>query len=748
MNLVQDLTLLSIFEDETLFDALQKISDNKKGFLVVISHENRLIGTLTDGDIRRTIIINPALDLTVKVGELCNKQFDYVNLKADKHLITEKVKKYSFCPLIDDNRNLLGIYANHPTTLSIDGIDITNESPCYIIAEIGNNHNGDVRIAKQLVELAKEAGANCVKFQMRDMATLYKYRKDDSEDLGTQYVIDLLDRFQLSDDQLYDVFDFAKKIGISPLCTPWDLKSLEKLEAYGFSAYKVASADLTNTPFLEALIETKKALIISTGMSTDKEILEASELLNSKGSSYILLHCNSSYPVPFEDINLNYMNVIKSVGNGLVGYSGHERDINVSVAAVALGAKIIERHITLDKNMEGNDHKVSLLPIEFKNMVTGIRQVEKALNYSKNKNLNQGEIMNREILGKSIFVSVPIKKGDVFSYENLCVSAPGKGLQPNKFPDVIGKTAKKDFYAGDTIFQSDISETSYQYKNWDFNLKHGVPVRYHDFEKLYHKKNFEVVEFHLSYKDLELNPNDYLSGEYEQELIVHCPELFSNDHVLDLASEDNAYLSVSLDNLQKTIEETLKISKFFPKTKIPLLITNVGGFSENDFMDEKRKEDAYERVNDILESFSSSGVEIIPQTMPPFPWHFGGQRFHNLFVKNNEILEFCIKNNMRICFDISHSKLACNFYGIDFMKFIDEMSHITAHVHIVDSKSITGEGLQIGDGEISFPEVFSKLNKDYQNASFVPEIWQGHKNNGEGFWRAFSIIEKFQTQGN
>ena len=740
MNLVQDLTLLSIFEDETLFDALQKISDNKKGFLVVISHENRLIGTLTDGDIRRSLIINPTLDLTVKVGDLCNKQFDYVNLKADKHLITEKVKKYSFCPLIDDNRNLLGIYANHPTTLSIDGINVTNESPCYIIAEIGNNHNGDVKIAKQLVELAKEAGANCVKFQMRDMATLYKYRKDDSEDLGTQYVIDLLDRFQLSDDQLYDVFDFAKKIGITPLCTPWDLKSLEKLEAYGFSAYKVASADLTNTPFLEALIETKKALIISTGMSTDKEILEASELLNSKGSSYILLHCNSSYPVPFEDINLNYMNVIKSVGNGLVGYSGHERDINVSVAAVALGAKIIERHITLDINMEGSDHKVSLLPIEFKNMVTGIRQVEKALNYSKNKNLNQGEIMNREILGKSIFVSAPIKEGEVFSYENLCVSAPGKGLQPNKFPDVIGKTAQKDFCVGDNIFQSDISETSYQYKDWKFNLKHGLPVRYHDFEKLYQKRNFEIVEFHLSYKDLELNPYDYLSGEYEQDLIVHCPELFANDHILDLASEDKNYLNVSLKNLDKTIHETLRIAKFFPKTKLPLLIVNVGGFTSDKFLDDRQNEAAYDRVANILKKFRDTGVEIIPQTMPPFPWHFGGQRYHNLFVKNDEIVRFCENNGVRVCFDISHSKLACNYYNIDFFDFIKDMSAITAHLHIVDAKGISGEGLQIGEGEIRFKETFPIIENNFINKSFVPEIWQGHKNNGQGFWQAFDQL--------
>ena len=619
---------------------------------------------------------------------------------------------------------------------------ILKKNSPFIISEIGINHNGDKKQAVKLIKQSKKSGADSVKFQIRNLSRIYNKKinyKDNNLEASHQYIFNQLKKSHLNNNDYKYLFKISKKLGLKVIITPFDENSARLGKLSTVDAIKIGSPDAESLFLINKIIEIKKPLIISTGMSSYNNISKLNSILKKRKKNYALLHCCSSYPPSNKEIGLSYIKKLKKISK-YVGYSGHERDINVSVAAVALGAKIIERHITLDINMEGSDHKVSLLPIEFKNMVTGIRQVEKALNYSKNKNLNQGEIMNREILGKSIFVSAPIKEGEVFSYENLCVSAPGKGLQPNKFPDVIGKTAQKDFCVGDNIFQSDISETSYQYKDWKFNLKHGLPVRYHDFEKLYQKRNFEIVEFHLSYKDLELNPHDYLSGEYEQDLIVHCPELFANDHILDLASEDKNYLNVSLKNLDKTIHETLRIAKFFPKTKLPLLIVNVGGFTSDKFLDDRQNEAAYDRVANILKKFRDTGVEIIPQTMPPFPWHFGGQRYHNLFVKNDEIVRFCKNNGVRVCFDISHSKLACNYYNIDFFDFIKDMSAITAHLHIVDAKGISGEGLQIGEGEIRFKETFPIIENNFINKSFVPEIWQGHKNNGQGFWQAFDQL--------
>ena len=175
---------------------------------------------------------------------------------------------------------------------------------------------------------------------------------------------------------MYTAFDHCKKVGIFPLCTPWDLESLAALETYGMEAYKVASADMTNHEMLTALARTGKPLICSTGMSDEEEIIQSVTLLKRLGTQYILLNCNSTYPPPFRDVNLRYMTRLREIGGCMVGHSGHERGINVAIAAVALGAKVIEKHITLDRNMEGNDHKVSLLPDEFRAMVEGIRQVE------------------------------------------------------------------------------------------------------------------------------------------------------------------------------------------------------------------------------------------------------------------------------------------------------------------------------------------------------------------------------------
>ena len=237
---------------------------------------------------------------------------------------------------------------------------LDESSPTFVIAEIGNNHNGDIGLAKTLVDHAVAAKADCVKFQMRHMKALYRNTSQAQaadEDLGTQYVLDLLNRFQLTDAELFEVFDYCKERGILPMCTPWDLSSLRALEQYGIPAYKVASADLTNHDLLEALARTGKTLVLSTGMSEESEIIEASRLLRGSGAPTVLLHCNSTYPAPFHDLNLRYLEGLKEISGGLVGYSGHERGYHAVLAAVALGARVIEKHITTDRALEGNDHK-------------------------------------------------------------------------------------------------------------------------------------------------------------------------------------------------------------------------------------------------------------------------------------------------------------------------------------------------------------------------------------------------------
>ena len=289
-------------------------------------------------------------------------------------------------PLLDERGRLVGVARPRTAGMWMGGRLIDADQPCFIVAEIGLNHNGQVDVGRRLVDIAVAAGADCAKFQMRDMGSLYRNSGtagDHREDLGPQYTLDLLDKFSLTVEEMVRLFDYCRAVGILPLCTPWDLASARILDEYGIPGFKVASADLTNHELLAALAETGRPVIMSTGMSTEEEILQSIGVLRSRGASYALLHCNSTYPAPFRDVQLRYMDRLAEVGDCVVGYSGHERGYHVPIAAVARGARIIEKHITLDRSWEGNDHKVSLLPGELSAMVRQIRDVEEALGVAR-----------------------------------------------------------------------------------------------------------------------------------------------------------------------------------------------------------------------------------------------------------------------------------------------------------------------------------------------------------------------------
>jgi N-acetylneuraminate synthase len=612
----------------------------------------------------------------------------------------------------------------------------------YIIAEIGNNHNGSYSLAIEMINKAISAGANCVKFQMRTLDQVYRKRSTArGEDLGTEYVVDLLKRFELTKSEHKKLFEYCSKKNITYLCTPWDSTSLEFLEEIGVSAYKVASADLTNMPLIELLIKTGKPLILSTGMSTLEEIKFTASALDKSRSEFTFLHCNSTYPAPLEDINLSWINELKKIHSN-VGYSGHERGTSVTIAAVAMGISIIERHFTLDRNMEGPDHPASLEFHEFTRMVKGVREVEAALGSpSQKRSLSQGEMINRENLAKSLVSARPLKAGIKITAEDIIVKSPGQGISPQHFYNLVGKTLTRDMSAEDFFYLSDISSTKVLPKQYSFKRKWGIPVRFHDFKKYYEISKPELVEFHLSYQDILLNPSDFLDQQYECDFVVHAPELFENSELLDLASPDLAYRDRSIKNMQRVIDLTVELKKYFPSTLAPMIVTNIGGISMDQNFSSDEVQDGYKIFSKSLSLLKVDGVEIIPQTMAPYPWHFGGQRFQNLFVHPEEIIYWCEKLNLRMCFDISHSMLTANNFGYCFYELCEQIAPLTAHLHIGDAEGLNGEGLQIGEGSIDFNKTGILLNSLAPQATFIPEIWQGHKNDGEGFWKALELLE-------
>lgn len=736
-----------VFSEDSVINALRKINQNKERIIFCVSSRGVLEGVLTDGDFRRWLTKSNTSNFEISVLDVANKSFNVMRYNSSPDEIKQEFSdRVGHIPLVNSQNQLIAVARHGSLEIKIGNFIIDLNSPAFIIAEIGNNHNGSIEFAKKLVDQAIFSNADCVKFQMRSMPHLYKNSDagDDQADLGAQYTLDLLSRFQLSTEELFEIFDYCKIKNILPLCTPWDLESLEQLEKYGMPAYKLASADLTNHDLLKAMASTGKPLICSTGMSRENEIKEAIRILKEQSAPFILLHCNSTYPAPFKDVQLTYMDRLRELGDCFVGYSGHERGISVPIAAVARGAKVVEKHFTLDRSLEGNDHKVSLLPFEFESMVKSIREVEEAISSGSSgaRRITQGEVINREVLGKSLIAKCDIGAGEVLKESMLVVRSPGNGLAPSRKSELLGRKALRSMKAGDFFYPSDLGEQVSKPRSFSFKRPYGIPVRYHDFMKLASLAPFDLLEFHLSYKDLELDILKYFQNQFfEMELVVHCPELFAGDHLLDLCSTDIEYRQHSIRELQRVVDVTRTLSKYFTRSKSPLLIINAGGFSMDGPLPSSKRKEMYELVAESLNKIDKLGVEIIPQTMPPFPWHFGGQRFHNIFIDSGEIEDFCSRYGYRVCLDISHSQLACTHQNSSFKDFLEKVGPYSAHLHIVDAEGVDGEGLQIGEGVIDFEMVAKILNKHAPRASFIPEIWQGHKNNGEGFWTALERLE-------
>lgn len=327
----------------------------------------------------------------------------------------------------------------------------------FVIAEAGVNHNGNLTIAKRLIDVASEAGADAVKFQTfkaermvcKDAAKA-KYQIDNTSSADSQY--QMLQKLELSLQMHKELMQYCKEKNILFLSTPFDIESIRLLADLDMPILKIPSGEITNLPYLREVAKQKRKIILSTGMSTLDEVEAAVKVLKENdGTDITLLHCNTQYPTPISDVNLLAMITIQRELGLPVGYSDHTLGTEVALAAVALGACVIEKHFTLDKTMEGPDHKASLEPQELKRMVEEIRKIELALG-NKEKKASLSEQENVIIVRKSIVAAQCIKKNELFTEKNLTVKRPGTGISPMKWDEIIGKTANKD-YAIDEMIQ-------------------------------------------------------------------------------------------------------------------------------------------------------------------------------------------------------------------------------------------------------------------------------------------------------
>lgn len=325
-----------------------------------------------------------------------------------------------------------------------------------IIAEAGVNHNGDLELAKQMVKAAKESGADIVKFQTAKLESLVsksapmaEYQKENTG--RTESQMDMLKRLLLSYDDFSVLARYCDEVGIQFLSTPFDIDSVDFLASLGCKLWKIPSGEITNLPYLERIGRQRQPIILSTGMSRLNEIQEALNVLYDSGAGKItLLHCTTEYPAPFEAVNLKAMLTLKEKFQTDVGYSDHTMGTEIPIAAVAMGAAVIEKHFTLSRTMEGPDQNASLEPQELKSMVSAIRNIELSMGDGEKKPV-QSEMANMIVARKSIIARRAIAKGEILTEENITTKRPGSGLSPMKWHEVLGTKAVRDFIEDELI---------------------------------------------------------------------------------------------------------------------------------------------------------------------------------------------------------------------------------------------------------------------------------------------------------
>lgn len=596
--------------------------------------------------------------------------------------------------------------------------------PTYVIAEIGVNHNGILALAMKLIDIAVDCGADAVKFQKRTLDKLYAKKYLENANAGEKtlrYLLPILQQVELSEHDFHEIVEHCHKKNITFLCSAFDPQAADFLETLDIPAYKVASADLTNLPLLDHLVKKGKPLILSTGMSRLEEVEITVNFLKERNAQFALLHCNSTYPAAFEDINLRFMERLRKFGVP-VGYSGHERGIAVSTVASVLGASIIERHLTLDRTMEGPDHAASLEPQGFKKMVRDIEQVSAALGTGEEKFISRGEILNREVLGKSLVAAQKILPGEIITAEKITVKGPALGISPQNYLKLVGRTAERVIEEDEPFLEKDLGVKIELDMAHTLPMEYGFTVRFRDFDELL-VYNPKMLEFHFTDQDLD---EHYPGNDFKFRMVVHAPEFWDRT-LVDLCSTDEEQRIDSIALIQKAIDLTRKMAPHFVGK--PKVVVHPGAMSlDHPIKDHKT---LYDNLRRSVEQIDFAGVDLLLENLPPRPWYFGGQWLTNAFMDSYEIRDFLEPLGLKMCFDTSHSKLYCNWAHVDFYDQVKVILPYIGHLHLSDAAGLDGEGLQIGEGTIDWVHFF-KIIGDYHD-TMIPEIWRGHQRQGEGF---------------
>jgi len=604
---------------------------------------------------------------------------------------------------------------------------VLNVNSGYLIAEIGINHNGDPTTARMLIDAASTSGCNAIKFQYRNLDRAYTGSR---LEIGDEILSKEIEQNFIGAKQINDLALYAKSLGLGAGISFFDVLDISDFgdSIQDFDFFKIPSVELGNRILIENLLNLKKFVFISTGASTELEIERVFQTLPAAG--WLPLHCTSNYPTQQLNSKIGYIEHLRQRWSRPVGYSSHDQDWEICVLAIAAGARVIERHITLDKTAPGLDHTSSSTPDEFLKLSSILQNYSKIMGGDGPRYPNQGELINRQNLGKSYFAKMDLPIGTKVQEIDFDYRHPRVGLSSLDFIERIGQEVQVGLKKGNPL-------TSYHFSNRSKISEHviekcnlnkiSLPIRLHDYAEISERFPLDNFELHLSFGEID-RLNEFAPLSKNHKISIHFPDYISSSNLFNPFSIIKSVSEESFRVINSITEFSNKLSdlteqKITSVSSVSQLADNKAGF--------------YSKCASLQSSLESDSFSFTYQWLPPFAWYFGGTE--KLFVFNSEEdANFILENNLKITLDTSHFLMSSNYFEFNAEEIYSKLAGQISHIHLADAKGYDGEGFHIGFGdERNLPLLRTAMETSFPK---VVEVWQGHLNMYKGFEDALEII--------
>jgi N-acetylneuraminate synthase len=600
-----------------------------------------------------------------------------------------------------------------------------------VIAEIGINHKGSSKLARDLINAASDAGAWGVKFQYRRKEGFYT----NVTEIGDEMISAEMERAYLSPTAISVLRDYAAnsglRVGIS-FFSGLDCGDFgDELRKFDF--YKVPSAELLNDDLINTLNALQKLVLVSTGGHGEKQIF-GQIAKYAQWQNVVFMHCVSNYPILLGNQQLGFISRMKDVSSNPVGYSSHDQDWEANIIAMTLGVEYIERHLTFDKTGDGLDDSTSSVPEEFTSLckiaarygdivATGARVV------------NQGERINIQNLGSSMYATRNLSKGEVATIDDFEIRAPRKGLIPSQFNSLLSRELSLDLSAGEPLLASHFGGTvspipPKQVEFCDTN-DISIPLRLHDAKKLQYLFPIRNFELHLSYGEVQKYMDSrrlFLDSlDLTRTYSIHLPDYLKGNRLIDPLSDNDAIRTDSVDLISACVRLAKELEDSSGRS-VPM----VGSFSR---IMPQGKDATYGELARFIDGIRTRDrIAILPQWLPKIAWYFGGADELDMFCGEEDI-DYTIEHELELCLDVSHLILSANYAGQDWRNWYRRLIEMSRHIHLADACGIDGEGVEFGSGDLAGVGAILSVPQ-----RVVLEVWQGHLSDGEGFRKAISYL--------